>query len=317
MKERVAYIDNLKAFAIVCVILGHALQYLAGSNPERLISFNLIYTFHMPLFMMISGFFASQSFHLSPIVFFTKKFIQLFLPAISWSFVKIILSGGGNIYNNLTGSFWFLKSAFVCYAATYIMTKIIRKKKLAYIILFVIPLFCNIDISTYMLNYMLPSFIFGIWLRQNINYIIKHKSIIVCVSLLIYLALLPLWHFEEFHYTSEWSNGTFLIKEFLVVLHRIAIGLSGSLILFIIFTCINKTSSIMSNIGASTLGLYVMNGLFSDIQRHIVHLHIDNELACLAIALLLTTIQVPVFLFVISYMKKYCLFSTIFFGTTK
>lgn len=317
MKERLAYIDNLKAFAIACVILGHALQYLAGSAPERLISFNLIYTFHMPLFMMISGFFASQSFHLPPIVFLRKKIIQLLLPAISWSIVKIILSGGGNIYNNLTGSFWFLKSAFICYAATYIMTKIIRKDSVAYIILFVIPLFCNIDISTYMLNYMLPSFIFGIWLRQNINYINKHKSIIICVSLLIYLALLPLWHFEEFHYTSVYSNGTFLFKEFLIVLHRIAIGLSGSLLLFTIFACINKTGSIISSIGVSTLGLYVMNGIFSDIQRHIIHRYIDNELICLATALLLTIIQVPVFLFVIKYIKKYRLISTIFLGTTK
>ena len=65
MKERVIFIDNLKAFAITCVILGHALQYFAGTNPERLVFFNLIFTFHMPLFMMMSGYFSVSSFELS------------------------------------------------------------------------------------------------------------------------------------------------------------------------------------------------------------------------------------------------------------
>lgn len=300
MKERVTYIDNLKAFAIICVILGHALQYLAGNDPERLISFNLIYTFHMPLFMMISGFFAAPSLRLAPNVFLKKKAKQLLLPAISWSIIKIILSAGGNVCNNLSGSFWFLKSAFVCYVVTYVMTRIVRKDSIAYAILFIIPLFCNIDISTYMLNYMLPSFIFGIWLKQNIDYIIRNRVLIICVSLLIYSVLLPFWHFNEFHYTSVWQNGTFSADNFLIAIHRIALGLSGSLLLFTTFSYINRASAIVSSIGASTLGLYVMNGIFSDIQRHIMLLNIGNEFACIAISLLLVAIQIPVFMLIIN-----------------
>lgn len=53
--NRWVFIDALRGFAIVLVVLGHALQYtLAAPDDDRL--YRLIYSFHMPLFMFISGF---------------------------------------------------------------------------------------------------------------------------------------------------------------------------------------------------------------------------------------------------------------------
>lgn len=316
MKERVIFIDNLKAFAIICVILGHALQYLAGANPAGLVSFNLIYTFHMPLFMMMSGYFAVSSFELSIGEFLKKKSIQLLLPALTWSFCKIILSGG-NICNNLIGSFWFLKSVFVCYFITYFALKIVKNKFIVYVSLFTISLFCNIDFSTYMLNYMLPSFVFGILLKENIGYILKYRILVIGVSLLIYLLLMPYWNFNEFHYTSIWQNGTFDLHYFLISFHRIILGLTGSLFLFAVFSYINKSYSIVLSIGASTLGLYAMNGIFSDIQRHVLHLSVENEFVCLGISLLFVLMQIPVFMYIIKVLKRYKILSMLFLGTKK
>lgn len=59
---RSEYLDVLKAFTIVCVIIGHCIQY--GSGARYLenqcyfdnIVFKIIYSFHMPLFMLISGY---------------------------------------------------------------------------------------------------------------------------------------------------------------------------------------------------------------------------------------------------------------------
>jgi fucose 4-O-acetylase-like acetyltransferase len=52
---RFEFIDALRGFAIVLVVLGHALQYtLAAPDDDPL--YRLIYSFHMPLFMFISGF---------------------------------------------------------------------------------------------------------------------------------------------------------------------------------------------------------------------------------------------------------------------
>lgn len=60
--QRIGYIDALKGFTILCAVLGHVIGgYLTmGTYPEasgqlRKI-YNLIYSFHMPLFMMLSGY---------------------------------------------------------------------------------------------------------------------------------------------------------------------------------------------------------------------------------------------------------------------
>lgn len=58
MRERLVYFDLLKLFAIYLVIIGHCVQYLLPTRPYDEPLYVYIYSFHMPLFMMISGFFS-------------------------------------------------------------------------------------------------------------------------------------------------------------------------------------------------------------------------------------------------------------------
>ena len=58
--ERNIIFDAIKAFAIGLVVYGHSIQYLSGCTWDNEI-FRIIYTFHMPLFFMISGYFFSSS----------------------------------------------------------------------------------------------------------------------------------------------------------------------------------------------------------------------------------------------------------------
>lgn len=97
MKQRILFIDNLKCFAIFCVVLGHALQYTSGKYLEDNFVFNFIYTFHMPLFMMMSGYFFRTSLNLGLWSFVEKKTMQLLLPAICWSIIKIPLTSISDI----------------------------------------------------------------------------------------------------------------------------------------------------------------------------------------------------------------------------
>ena len=59
---RIEWLDSLKGFAIFLVVVGHVvLGYLrAGIFPEYQwslqLTHDLIYSFHMPLFFLISGF---------------------------------------------------------------------------------------------------------------------------------------------------------------------------------------------------------------------------------------------------------------------
>ncbi len=90
--KRIEYIDALKGFAIFIVIWGHSLLNLKNGydffhNPV----FEFIYSFHMPLFFMLSGFFFRSSLKLNMKEFFFKKSIQLLWPWIVWGLIAFFV----------------------------------------------------------------------------------------------------------------------------------------------------------------------------------------------------------------------------------
>lgn len=56
MKERLIWVDSLKGWLILIVVLGHAIQYCLPESHDTNYWWNLIYSFHMPAFMAASGF---------------------------------------------------------------------------------------------------------------------------------------------------------------------------------------------------------------------------------------------------------------------
>ena len=89
MKERLVYIDILRAFAIFLVTLGHVTEY--GGYGQGLLH-GVIYSFHMPLFFAISGFVAVYGLRESDasldfvefIRYVFKKFRFIMIPYLVW-----------------------------------------------------------------------------------------------------------------------------------------------------------------------------------------------------------------------------------------
>ena len=52
-KERIEWIDFCRGIAIICVVLGHSITKMGDSRIERIINL-CIYSFHMPLFFILS-----------------------------------------------------------------------------------------------------------------------------------------------------------------------------------------------------------------------------------------------------------------------
>lgn len=139
--SRILYLDVLKLFAIYLVLWGHAIMHFQPDYEQSYI-FQTIYSFHMPLFMMLSGYFASSSMSLGIREFFPKKFRQLLLPCISWGVLcwLVITSGliEGWFHLELNGlfagwlgivdNFWFLKSCFICYTLSWLCYRCGRYK---------------------------------------------------------------------------------------------------------------------------------------------------------------------------------------------
>ncbi|MFF0224417.1 acyltransferase family protein [Streptomyces sp. NPDC004629] len=64
-KQRDAFFDNAKYLAIVLVAVGHAWEPLKGDSRVLQGAYMVVYAFHMPAFIIISGFF-SRSFDMRP-----------------------------------------------------------------------------------------------------------------------------------------------------------------------------------------------------------------------------------------------------------
>ncbi len=91
MRERLEYVDQIRGFAILLVIVGHLIQFnqIGGGDSNPL--FNVIYSFHMPLFFMISGYIGSKVSKVSSLqgygLFLLKKAKVLLIPYFFWRLV--------------------------------------------------------------------------------------------------------------------------------------------------------------------------------------------------------------------------------------
>jgi len=121
IKRNVEY-DCLKGILILLVILGHSFSFTTDCWHN--IIFNAIYSFHMPLFVMISGYFFYSSLNRPFSSVIKKRFYRLIIPCFIWSlFLLLIHVFRGDVlfrynitslklvYNTLT-SYWYLICVF-------------------------------------------------------------------------------------------------------------------------------------------------------------------------------------------------------------
>lgn len=99
-KKKNNYIATVKALGIILMVIGHS------GCPEILNHF--LYSFHMPLFFICSGYFFQEIYDKKTLkAFCLKRIKKLYLPYIKWSLSFIALHNiflHFNIYNNLTNS---------------------------------------------------------------------------------------------------------------------------------------------------------------------------------------------------------------------
>lgn len=147
VKQRVEYLDYVRGMAILLVVLGHMYNV---EDPIRI----LIYSFHMPLFFIISGFFAKNDIGLLELI--KKKFKVLMIPYFAFGGVIMLIMYATNGFDEefaiyirhfITGvgrdALWFL----VCLFLIEIIFNIVMKLKysalqyITFISLFIIGLY--------------------------------------------------------------------------------------------------------------------------------------------------------------------------------
>ena len=118
MTKRITYIDALKGLAIILVVWGHIAEKSMGVEN---MPFNYMYgSFHMPLFIFLSGLFAYKGMQKASWQyvgnFLRKKAVRILLPflVIGGCYSLIVEHSFTAVYSGEMGGYWFLPALFIC-----------------------------------------------------------------------------------------------------------------------------------------------------------------------------------------------------------
>lgn len=138
MAQRIEWIDVYKGILILIVVLGHSIQdqlIIDGMNVTENFWRNIIYSFHMPAFMALSGYVALYSCKnydtfgncLSAI---KKRAMQIFIPFTIWTFTLYLTRNDEVpfwkliLFPNI--GYWFLWALFfinIIFISTFLLSK--------------------------------------------------------------------------------------------------------------------------------------------------------------------------------------------------
>lgn len=96
VNERIEKVDFIRGIAMIFVICGHAIDLLLQKNimDQKVgkIIFDSIYSFHMPLFFMISGYVAykSQKYSEKLINSIVKNLISIYIPYLFLNYLYLL-----------------------------------------------------------------------------------------------------------------------------------------------------------------------------------------------------------------------------------
>ena len=282
-KQRLICFDLLKFFAIYLVIWGHCIQYLVDSEAFDNPVFINIYSFHMPLFMMISGFFARKSLeNKRPSDILRNKFVELIVPCASIGGVLLLIHSVKILFVDAveTTSFstifdtvivkdlWFLKSLFCCFLLATLAFS--NKKHLALKVCFTILI--SFFLNFYMIKRMYLFFILGIVMSYNFEVIKRYAKLICTLSFVIFTLLLS--GYDKVIYLTQIgdvkdalmsTNVSIITQAIGAYFYNIITGLTGCTTFITLFFLLdnkfsykNKIVTSTAKIGQFTLGIYIM-----------------------------------------------------------
>lgn len=130
------YMDNIRGIAIVLVVWGHIIQtMICPNNFDANIVFRVIYSFHMPLFMFISGVLVYNPNRKIDEKWLWKKVKTLVIPFIIWIFItyflrreyvnRSIIEVFKEVIASPDNAMWFLWILFLLHVITFVMYRTI------------------------------------------------------------------------------------------------------------------------------------------------------------------------------------------------
>lgn len=311
--KRIVWIDDLKAFACFLVVLGHLLQSFNKAGIDNYTDITqfinwFIYLFHMPLFMMISGFLycnTKKEFSLKKYKNFTiKKTINLLFPYVTFYLlfigINMLFSNSVNnargiddllrIFNNPIAPYWFLYALMSIFIVIPILEKILKNNK--FIVLSILIIFKLLSVLFNTNIYFIDSIMaYGIYFYIG-SFISKEdnsKSIINNILFLILYLIISLIYYFVYDKINIYIN------EYI----KIVFAIIGIYAFANIFKKVNQLK-ILDSFKDYTFQIYLLHTIFAaGIRIVLLKLNINNYFIHFMFGIIFS-IYIPVFVSIIS-----------------
>lgn len=313
-KQRDTTLDALKALAIFFVCWGHCIQYSVEApfteNPIWL----FIYSFHMPLFMCLVGYFSTSLLNYSTKDAIFKRFRELILPSIT--FTTIYVLGGFFEANSLKRfialliyNFWFLKSAFLCSLLFVLSAKSKRIRLAGLTFSYILCLFIG---GYWFINAMFPCFLLGYILRIFNEKVFIYKKFILFSAIAVFAFMYQFYGTEV--YKAAWNfslTGDIGLWQSYSI--KLILGLSASVGIFCIFRILENNKLMkslfnsLSTIGTRTLGIYLLQTLVIEVllSKVIVISGHYSDSSVIIIPILIATSLLPILAIMVRLIERH------------
>ena len=304
--KRNEHIDLVKGIAILFVVVGHCIQFGSGAdylstgeffeNPV----FKFIYSFHMPLFMLISGYLFFFSAQRKTFVVIKNKVMGILLPLVTWHTVVqlISLTFGGKFsptvfFLSYFQTLWFLRALFFCCMITLFINRVCKDESFGFIITTILLFFIPQRIIPDVFVFTTPFFFAG-YLANKYQVIssflqspTKHqKGILMFCSLAFFIML---WNYEKDYYV--YVSGTCLFSQYhpigymlFVNIYRIVTATMGCPFILWATTWLHQLTKscfmkgLIIKLSQSSLCIYIVNHYLNDTLLISLPIHQVNYL---------------------------------------
>lgn len=284
-------IDFIRGIAILLVVLGHNIQYGSGEifyQSEGYfgeILFKIIYSFHMPLFALLSGYLFFWSIKKSVKIVLKTRLTSLLLPILCWILSEYIvkaivllslcrfniISFAHDFVSSTVYRLWFLWAIFWCSMIVLLVEKAFKGRVWIYGVIFGLLLFIpakyNSQMYVYMYPYFVTGFLFNKFEGENWYDRVVKKDWIALAAAGVAFVVLVLFYGHDFYIYTTGINilaERGILVQLGIDIFRWIIGFVGSITVIILCKMIcNKWNSasvrLFAYFGQISLGIYILN----------------------------------------------------------
>ncbi|WP_443732425.1 acyltransferase family protein [Streptomyces fuscigenes] len=209
-KRREAFFDNAKYLAIVLVAVAHSWEPIMDGSRTTKALYMVVYTFHMPAFIIISGYF-SRSFTAKPHQL--KRLVTgVAVPYIVFETAYSLLKWAGEKPHTLSISLqdpwfltWFLIALFV-WRLTTPLWRAIRHPLPVALVIAMLASFCpsiGNDLDLQRVLQFLPYFVLGLCLRPEHFQLVRRREVRL-LTLPLFAVALGFSYWIAPHFASAW-----------------------------------------------------------------------------------------------------------------